>query len=68
MFPPQTYKIVKCLSEFSKTGLNKRIPREGTRTNNLLALSSSKVSLNKRIPREGTRTVEGSVIYFLTVN
>ena len=32
MFPPQTYKIVKCLSEFSKTGLNKRIPREGTRT------------------------------------
>ena len=32
MCQPQTYKIAKCLSEFSKTGLNKRIPREGTRT------------------------------------
>ena len=31
MCQPQTYKIAKCLSEFSKTGLNKRIPREGTR-------------------------------------
>ena len=32
MCQPQTYKIAKCLSEFSKTGLNKEIPREGTRT------------------------------------
>ena len=55
MFPPQTYKIVKCLSEFSKTGLNKRIPREGTRTA-IGVLNVAFFELNKRIPREGTRT------------
>ena len=57
MCQPQTYKIAKCLSEFSKTGLNKEIPREGTRTLRVNFLKSISVfSLNKEIPREGTRT------------
>ena len=56
MCQPQTYKIAKCLSEFSKTGLNKRIPREGTRTATSPPMLFI-VVLNKRIPREGTRTV-----------
>ena len=57
MCQPQTYKIAKCLSEFSKTGLNKRIPREGTRTlkRNVYNIILE-ITLNKRIPREGTRT------------
>ena len=57
MCQSQTYKIAKCLSEFSKTGLNKRIPREGTRTLNKALIQLSRYKLNKRIPREGTRTV-----------
>ncbi len=58
MCQPQTYKIAKCLSEFSKTGLNKEIPREGTRTKilTLYAIAANSV-LNKEIPREGTRTI-----------
>ena len=39
MCQPQTYKIAKCLSEFSKTGLNKEIPREGTRTKSITSLA-----------------------------
>ena len=61
MCQPQTYKIAKCLSEFSKTGLNKRIPREGTRTIFILSTSIF-TALNKRIPREGTRTEFSSFI------
>ena len=57
MCQPQTYKIAKCLSEFSKTGLNKRIPREGTRTVSQNSDTAKKAALNKRIPREGTRTI-----------
>ena len=57
MCQPQTYKIAKCLSEFSKTVLNKEIPREGTRTFSLTLLNNSIMSLNKEIPREGTRTL-----------
>ena len=58
MCQSQTYKIAKCLSEFSKTGLNKRIPREGTRTLFIAFDSFFRNLLNKRIPREGTRTVK----------
>ena len=58
MCQSQTYKIAKCLSEFSKTGLNKRIPREGTRTMFNISSFIAIVLLNKRIPREGTRTVK----------
>ena len=56
MCQPQTYKIAKCLSEFSKTGLNKEIPREGTRTLEKYHQKQGK-PLNKEIPREGTRTI-----------
>ena len=66
MCQPQTYKIAKCLSEFSKTGLNKRIPREGTRTIILFASVTASL-LNKRIPREGTRTLEPHC-YYLELN
>ena len=56
MCQPQTYKIAKCLSEFSKTGLNKEIPREGTRTGFPWSECQVRKLLNKEIPREGTRT------------
>lgn len=62
MFPPQTYKTAKCLSEFSKTGLNKRIPREGTRTLAEIWQQNCCYQLNKRILIMGTR------IYLLLVD
>ena len=65
MCQPQTYKIAKCLSEFSKTGLNKRIPREGTRTVTFQCSEMRISPLNKRIPREGTRTLYQDCIKFL---
>lgn len=65
MCQSQTYKIAKCLSEFSKTGLNKRIPREGTRTISAVEVPIGKNQLNKRIPREGTRTLSK---YFFNVS
>ena len=69
MCQSQTYKIAKCLSEFSKTGLNKRIPREGTRTILLFCLLTTDLQLNKRIPREGTRTdLSGTKIKSIGLN
>lgn len=65
MCQPQTYKTAKCLSEFSKTGLNKRIPREGTRTVLTRPGLFLFYLLNKRIPGEGTRTLSK---YFFNVS